>query len=59
MALIFHDWSKFTFFILIAGVCSFGLYFFWYRNLTPDDVSDAEDALFDDLPFGELPPLPR
>jgi hypothetical protein len=33
MALIFHDWKKFSFFAIVGIVSSIGLYFFWYKNL--------------------------
>jgi len=48
MALVFHDWTKFTFFLLVAIVCSFGLYFFWYRNLKSPEDCAAEDEKYKD-----------
>jgi Na+/proline symporter len=46
MALVFHDWTKFTFFILVGGVCALGLYFFWYRNLKSPEACAAEDEKY-------------
>lgn len=57
MSFVWHDWKKFAFFTTIMIICSVGLYFFWYRNLKDDLISNAEDEYFDDLAFGELAPV--
>ena len=44
MALVFHDWTKFSFFLIISLFCAVGLYFFWYRNLKTTAQCEAEDA---------------
>ena len=46
MALVFHDWTKFTFFALVAMVSSVGLYFFWFKNL-----KSPEECAVDDLKY--------
>lgn len=46
MALVFHDWGKFSFFAVAGSLCAAGLYFFWYRNLKTNEQCEAEDAAF-------------
>jgi Na+/proline symporter len=46
MALIFHDWSKFSVFTLISIFCGIGLYFFWFKNLKSHEQCDLEDKKF-------------
>ncbi|MEM9189580.1 MAG: sodium:solute symporter [Myxococcota bacterium] len=47
MAVMFHDWTKFTFFGLVALVSGVGLYFFWYRNLRSETECEADDEVFE------------
>ena len=43
MSFMWHDWGKFSFFIIITFVSSVGLYFFWWRNLKDEETCLAED----------------
>lgn len=44
MALILHDWFKVGFCMAVVAFCSFGLYFFWYRELRdPEITGEAEE----------------
>ncbi len=46
MALVFHDWTKFSYFFMVSVICAFGLYFFWYRNLKSTEECAAEDEKY-------------
>ena len=46
MAFMWHDWSKFSFFMIITVVCCLGLYFFWYRNLKSEQQCKEEDLQY-------------
>lgn len=42
MAFIFHDWTKFVGCAVTWIFCTFGLYFFWYRQLrSPEETGEA------------------
>ena len=43
MAFIFHDWEKFAYMGLITCITGLGLYFFWFKNLKPEDICAQED----------------
>ena len=47
MSLVFHEWSKFAFFMIISVICGIGLYFFWYRNLKSEEQCLEEDAFYE------------
>ncbi|MBW2462356.1 MAG: hypothetical protein JRH11_11980, partial [Deltaproteobacteria bacterium] len=40
------DWTKFTFFALVAIVSSIGLYFFWFKNLKSPEECKADDLKY-------------
>ena len=52
MALVFHDWGKFSFFASVVVVTGIGMYFFWWKNLKSDERAQAEDARYAKLPSG-------
>ena len=52
MALVFHDWKKFSFFAVVVVVCGVGMYFFWWKNLKSEERSKAEDERYKQLPSG-------
>lgn len=44
MAFVLHDWEKVMFCAAIVVVNSFGLYFFWYKQLrSPEETGEAEE----------------
>jgi len=47
MSFMWHDWGKFSFFIIIAFVSAVGLYFFWWRNLKDEETCLLEDKEYD------------
>jgi len=49
MSLVFHQWSKFAFFLIMSIVCGLGLYFFWYRNLKSEEQCQEEDEYYEKL----------
>jgi len=49
MSLVWHAWSKFAFFSIIAFICGVGLYFFWFRNLKSEQQCLEEDEYFENL----------
>jgi SSS family solute:Na+ symporter len=48
MALIFHDWAKFSFFVIIGVLSGVGMVFFWYKNLKSAAQCAEEDATHDE-----------
>lgn len=46
MTFMFHDWPSFAFFSLTCGLCTVGLYFFWFRNLKDAEQCAEEDARY-------------
>ena len=52
MSLIFHDWTKFGFFMCVLAVSGIGMYFFWWKNLESDAKSAEDDKIYEPLPSG-------
>ncbi len=46
MALMFHDFAKFSWALGIAAVSAVGLYFFWFRGLKSPEQCEAEDEAY-------------
>ena len=46
MCFVFHAWTKFAFFSVVAVFTGVGLYFFWFRNLKSDEECAVDDARY-------------
>ncbi len=46
MSFIFHDWTKFSFFLIVVAFNGLGLYFFWYRSLKSEEQCKQEDKYY-------------
>ena len=46
MALIFHDWSNFFGFSIVATFCAIGLYFFFIKNLKTEKQCQEDEKRF-------------
>ena len=48
MSFMWHQWTKFSFFFSVTLISLLGLYFFWYKNLKPEQECLAEDEKYKD-----------
>ncbi len=44
MCFVFHAWTKFAFFSVVAVFTGLGLYFFWFKNLKSEEECAEDDA---------------